>query len=191
MRRTTAAAVTIMTIALAMTPLAAQAGVDPIGAPENADTRSPTLELVRQATAGYHSLPNALDAGFVPFALDGSSTPTCFDGEGGGMGVHYVRNVDDTIAATDPEALVYEVAENGELELVAVEYVVPQEFVEDQSGAVVALPSLHGRQFHKHSSLPLYVLHAWVWEENPEGMFADFNAAVGPCPANLALLTIR
>ena len=67
----------------------------------------------------------------------------------------------------------------------------PQEFVEDQSGAVVTLPALHGRQFHKHSSLPLYILHAWIWEENPEGMFADFNTAVGPCPANLASLTIH
>ena len=56
---------------------------------------------------------------------------------------------------------------------------------------MVALPALHGRNFHKHSSLPLYILHAWIWEENPEGMFADFNTAVGPCPANLAMLTIR
>ena len=191
MRRSTAAAVSIMTIALAMTPLAAHAGVDPIGVPQNTDSRTPTLELVRQATAAYHSLPNALDAGFVPFAVDGGSTPTCFDSASGGMGVHYVRNVDDVTDATDPEALVYEISENGELELVGVEYVVPQEFVEDQSGAVMALPSLHGRQFHKHSSLPLYVLHAWIWEENPEGMFADFNTAVGPCPANLAMLTIR
>lgn len=87
--------------------------------------------------------------------------------------------------------MVYEIAENGELELVGVEYVVPQEFVEDESGTVVALPSLHGRQFHKHSSLPLYILHAWIWEENPQGIFADFNASVGPCPANLAVLTIR
>jgi hypothetical protein len=193
MRRPTAAAaaVTIMTIALTMTPLAAHAGVDPIAAPQNADSRTPTLELVRQATAAYHSLPNALDAGFVPFAVDGSSTPTCFESDRGGMGVHYVRNVDDVTDATDPEALVYEVSESGELELVGVEYVVPQEFVEDQSGAVVTLPALHGRQFHKHASLPLYILHAWIWEENPEGMFADFNSAVGPCPANLALLTIH
>ena len=191
MRRPRAAAVTIMTIALAMTPLAAYAGVDPIGAPQNANSPSPTLDLVRQATAAYHSLPNALDAGFVPFALDGSSTPTCFDSDRGGMGVHYVRNVDDITDATDPEALVYGISESGELELVGVEYVVPQEFVEDESGAVMALPSLHGRSFHKHSSLPLYILHAWIWEENPQGMFADFNTSVGPCPANLASLTIR
>lgn len=191
MRRTTAAAVTIMTMALAMTPLAAHAGVDPIGAPQHDDSRSGTLNLVRQATAAYHSLPNALDAGFVPFAVDGGSVPTCFDSDRGGMGVHYVRNVDDTTDATDPEALVYEVSEGGELELVGVEYVVPQEFVEDESGAVTALPSLHGRSFRKHSSLPLYILHAWIWEENPEGTFADFNPEVGPCPANLASLAIH
>jgi hypothetical protein len=82
----------------------------------------------------------------------------------------------------DPEAMVYEVAEDGGLRLVAVEYVVPQEFVEDADGNVVALPELHGQQFHKHSSLPLYILHAWVWEENPAGMHADFNPNVLGCP---------
>ena len=96
--------------------------------------------------------------------------------------VHYVRNVDGVVDALDPEAMVYEVAETGGLRLVGVEYVVPQEFVEDEDGNVTALPELHGQQFHKHSSLPLYVLHAWIWEPNSEGMFADFNPAVAGCP---------
>jgi hypothetical protein len=58
---------------------------------------------------------------------------------------------------------------------------VPQELVEDGQGDVVALPALFGRTFHKHPSLPVYVLHAWVWEENPEGIFADFIPVVRPC----------
>ena len=45
-----------------------------------------------------------------------------------------------------------------------------------------ALPSLHGQDFHKHSSLPLYVLHAWIWQDNADGMWADFNPAVAGCP---------
>jgi hypothetical protein len=40
-----------------------------------------------------------------------------------------------------------------------------------------------GQDFHKHPTLPLYVLHAWIWEANPDGMFADFNPVLGACPA--------
>ena len=140
------------------------------------------LDQVRVVTAKYHGLIYAISDGFVPFALDGGDTPTCFDSESGGMGVHYVRNVDAEVDAADPEALVYELTEGGQSRLVAVEYVVPQEFVEDGDGNVVSLPHVLGRDFHKHATLPLYVLHAWIWEANPDGMFADFNPVLGACP---------
>ena len=170
--RKTATALTTVAIAMAMTaaPTLAQ------------DSGSAGIDEVRAITAQYHWLPNALDEGFVPFSLEGTDVPTCFDSDSGGMGVHYVRNVDGVADANDPEAMVYAVAEDGGLTLVGVEYVVPQEFVEDESGAVVALPSLHGQDFHKHSSLPLYVLHAWIWQDNADGMWADFNPAVAGCP---------
>ena len=187
MKRTSVAVVTILAVLLAAAPAVAQAGRDPIGTPRDSNAGSAELDQVRAVTAAYHWLPMALDDGFVPFSLGGTDTPTCFDSEGGGMGVHYVRNVDDVADAMDPEAIVYELAEDGGLKLVGVEYVVPQEFVEDENGAVVALPALLGQNFHKHDFLPLYVLHAWIWGENPAGMFADFNPAVRACPANLAL----
>lgn len=161
---------TMLAAILATAPVAAQ------------DVETSDLDAVRRATAAYHWLPLALDEGFVPFSLEGTDTPTCFESEAGGMGVHYVRNIDDVANATDPEALVYEIEEDGDMRLVAVEYVVPEEFVEDTSGNVVSLPSLHGQDFHKHPSLPMYILHAWIWEENPEGMFADFNPSVRGCP---------
>jgi hypothetical protein len=47
---------------------------------------------------------------------------------------------------------------------------------------VVSLPSVLGQDFHKHAFLPVYILHAWVWDENPDGFFADFNPNVTPCP---------
>ena len=189
MNRTKIASVPIAVLLLGATAIAAQAGVDtiidkPITAPEPfaADIGQRGLDDVRAITAEYHWLPNALEAGFVPFSLEGTDEPTCFESQAGGMGVHYVRNVDDTADATDPEAMVYEVGDDGGVRLVGVEYVVPEEFVEDADGNVVALPSLHGQEFHKHSSLPLYILHAWIWEENSEGVFADFNPAVNGCP---------
>jgi len=172
MRTTTITTGAVLALALALTaaPVVAQSA------------ESDGLDDVRRATAAYHWLPMALDDGFVPFSLEGTDVPTCFENEAGGMGVHYVRNVDDVADALDPEAMVYEVAEDGSLRLVGVEYVVPQEFVEDAGGNVVALPELHGQQFHKHAALPLYILHAWIWAENPSGVFADFNPDVAGCP---------
>jgi hypothetical protein len=137
---------------------------------------------VRMATGAYHSLDAAVADGFVPFDLEGGVDATCFDSESGGMGIHYVRNIDDTVVTTDPEAMVYELTPDGGTRLVAVEYIVPQEFVEDEAGTVVSLPSVLGQDFHKHAFLPVYILHAWVWDENPDGFFADFNPNVTPCP---------
>ncbi len=148
------------------------------------DDRSWTeLDDVRLATGAYHSLDAALADGFVPFDVEGGDNATCFDNEAGGMGVHYVRNIDATVSATDPEAMVYEITPDGAHRLVAVEYIVPQEFVEDADGAVVALPNVLGQDFHKHSFLPVYILHAWVWDDNPDGVHADFNPNVTRCAA--------
>lgn len=147
------------------------------------DPLTSELDAVRAATVQYHWLPLATEAGYGPFALDGGTVPTCFSNEAGGMGVHYVKGVDGVIDPLAPEAMVYEVTEHGELRLGAVEYIVPQELVEDAQGNVVNLPELFGQTYHKHSTLPLYVLHAWIWAENPDGVFADFNPRVHTCMA--------
>jgi hypothetical protein len=141
------------------------------------------LDDVRVATGVYHSLDAAIADGFVPFGLDDPEVATCFENEAGGMGIHYVRNIDDSVSATDPEAMVYEITPDGANRLVAVEYIVPEEFVEDGDGSVASLPNVLGQDFHKHSFLPVYILHAWVWEENPSGVYADYNPNVSGCPA--------
>jgi hypothetical protein len=141
------------------------------------------LDDLRAATAKYHDVAAAIADGFAPFSTTGGTTPTCFDHPGdGGMGVHYVHAIDDTVDAMDPEAAVYEVVDPDHLRLVAAEYIVPATFVEDASGNVVNLPSVLGQDFHKNETLGVYVLHAWVWEPNPAGTFADFNPNVGMCP---------
>jgi hypothetical protein len=134
---------------------------------------------LRAATAAYHSVDAALADGFVAFSLDPDdpNTPTCFDSADGGMGVHYVRNIDGIIDANDPEALVYEVKKDGTLNLVAVEYIIPETEVDPANP-----PVLFGHEFHPHSFLPVYILHVWVWRANPSGTFADFNPDVRPCP---------
>ena len=171
MRKTGALTLAALALALAAAPTMAQ------------DERAwSELDDVRVATGAYHSLDAAIADGFAPFGLDDPEVATCFDNETGGMGDHYVRNIDDTVSVSDPEAMVYEITPEGATRLVAVEYIVPQEFVEDEVGNVVSLPSLLGQDFHKHSFLPVYILHAWVWDQNPDGLHADFNPDVSRCP---------
>jgi len=122
------------------------------------------LAAARRATAAYHRVERAVDDGWVEF------TP-CIDGEEGGMGYHYVNVnlLDGDLDPAAPEALLYEPTSNGRLRLVAVEYIVPY----DESDGP---PSLFGQVFHPGP--PGWTLHAWVWKNNPAGMFADWNPNV-------------
>ena len=142
-------------------------------------TPSAQLGEVNRATARYHSLRTARADGFAAFSLDPDNpdVPTCFDSPDGGMGVHFVRHIDGVLDANDPEALVYEVERSWSVKLVAVEYIVPEEFVDPDDP-----PMLFGEMLHHHPFLPVYILHAWIWKSNPDGVFADFNPRVGACP---------
>ena len=165
----------------ALVGLALPAGgtLDMAAAANERPTRSGDLRQVNKVTARYHSLRAAQRDGFAAFSLDPNTpdVPTCFDSPDGGMGVHYVRHIDALLDANDPEALVYEVGRNGQVKLVAVEYIVPEEFVDPD-----APPMLFGEMLHHHPFLPVYILHAWIWKTNPDGLFADFNPRVGACP---------
>ncbi|MEO8266517.1 MAG: hypothetical protein ABI706_13540 [Ilumatobacteraceae bacterium] len=148
------------------------------------------LAQLRKATAPYQRVSNALADGYTAFAIPPSvggtptaglglpGDPTCFDSPAGGMGVHYVKGIDGIVDPTHPEALVYSVGEHGRLDLVAVEYIVPDNLVDPTN-----MPMLYGQMFHHHPYLPVFILHVWAWKHNPTGMFADWNPRVGACPA--------
>lgn len=129
------------------------------------------------ATAGFKDVATAEAAGYVS-TID---TLGCFeDPERGGMGVHYLNEalMDDTVDLRAPEALVYELDRTGAITgLVAHEYIVPVE-----AWTAAEPPQLGGVDFHQHPTLPLWVLHTWLWEDNPTGVFADWNPAVRQCP---------
>ena len=107
----------------------------------------------------------------------------CFqDPSQGGMGAHHVNAslMDDIVDITKPEALVYELDACGAISgLVAHEYIVP---VEAWTSRRPPRRCLFGQAFHRHPVLPLWVLHAWLWKDNPRGMFDDWNPAVRQCP---------
>lgn len=141
------------------------------------------LSTARAATAGYHQLTVAKAAGYG--LLTDAAGFACIDNPGvGTMGIHYVDGAlvgDGAVDASTPEALVYEPEPNGELRLVAVEYVVFQAAWDAAHGAP---PSLFGQQFellpagNRYGLPAFYELHAWIWKDNPRGMFDDWNPLV-------------
>ncbi|HXA42719.1 MAG TPA: hypothetical protein VNV65_07395 [Candidatus Solibacter sp.] len=134
------------------------------------------LAGVRAATAAYHDVGTAETAGYLLLPLP------CFDKPGvGGMGIHYLKGklVSSTPTADEPQVLVYEVAGDQQY-LVAVEYIVPYALVPTTASA----PNLFGQDFHHNDALGLWYLHAWIWRQNPLGMFADYNPKVALCPAH-------
>ncbi len=134
------------------------------------------LAQLRAATAQYHRPEAAQAAGYdlVP-GLD-----HCFNNPGvGAMGYHYINVslLDTTVNFLQPEVMVYTPGPNG-LQLGAVEYIVPAAPWDAEHDE---LPQVIGREFHLNTSLGVYVLHIWVWKNNPSGMFEDWNPKVS-CP---------
>ena len=166
----------ITAAALALTILA-------IGAPANAG--SGDLGTLRAVTARFHDVDDAVASGYG--VLRDAAGIACIQSSAGVMGIHYV-NGDlvlgsgiSTIDVNRPEALVYQPLPNGTLRLVAVEWVI---FTAAWSGS--ARPSLFGRQFdftpspNRYGIPAFYSLHAWVWENNPSGIFSPYNPS-GTC----------
>jgi len=127
------------------------------------------LAAVRALTAPYQNFEMAMEAGY-----SASLTP-CLSSPEGGMGYHYGNPayMDGTVDAMKPEVMVYEPMRNGQLRLVAVEYIVP---IPLWQGAEA--PMLFGQHFHLNPVAGIWALHVWLWKHNPSGMFADWNPNV-------------
>jgi hypothetical protein len=144
------------------------------------------IHEVRVASAQYHDLDTALDAGYGKF-LD------CFTHGERGMGQHYVNGAlagDDILDPAQPEALVYESLGDGTQVLVAYEYLVFAD-VWDPNEEDREPPSLFGQEFALKTNIPdtppVWALHIWLWTHNPEGLFADYNPII-VCPADESIV---
>ncbi|WP_165984236.1 hypothetical protein [Streptomyces sp. YIM 98790] len=117
------------------------------------------LQEVREATATYRNVWGALADGYE---LASPCVP--------GMGFHFLRSVaadQSELEPTEPNVLLYAPLPDGKLRLVAVEY------------ASYEPASLLGRTFDPPSAeVPFHSLHAWVWRENPDGVFTAENPEV-------------
>jgi hypothetical protein len=172
-------------IPLAIATLAICAVVLPNAAA--AGTTGESAPNVRDATAAFHDPAAALAAGYE--LLTDAADLACIDQPGtGAMGIHYVKGSlvqAGTIDAARPQALVYERMPDGRLQLAALEYVVLQGGWDAAHGAP---PSLFGEKFmltpadNRYGLPAFYSLHAWIWKDNPTGMFSMWNPSVNCSP---------
>lgn len=145
------------------------------------------LAAVRRATARFHSVEAATAAGYELGYVNGLGnriiTGCIAHPTAGAMGYHYFNKalIDDmTVDPLKPEGLVYAPGPNGQLKLVAVEYVVPGPTSNPQGPAVA--PTVFGMGMHiLVPRVGFHTLHAWIWGHNPAGMFAHWNPEV-TCP---------
>jgi hypothetical protein len=135
------------------------------------------ITKVRESTAQFHRTPAARAAGYdLIFGFD-----DCFHSYGaGGMGYHYINTdlLDTTVDLLHPEAIIYAPDLNGSIRLGAVGYMVPAAMWDGEN---TNPPQILGQTFHLQESLGMYVLHAWIWMNNPAGIFEDWNPDVS-CP---------
>src|SRR5258706_8051096 len=129
---------------------------------------------LRLVTAQFQRLEAAQAAGY-----DLVSGPNqCLKNSAfGGLGYRYINAglIDAKVDFLQPEVMVYIPGPNGALQLGAVEYVVP---VAAWNATHTGWPQIMGHQFHLNPSLDAYVLHIWIWQNNPSGMFEDWNPTV-------------
>ena len=146
------------------------------------------LAQVRAATARFHDLDAALEAGYELGGVIGAGvriiTGCVFHPTAGAMGYHYFHPdlmAELAVDPLEPEALVYAPGENGKLKLAAVEYVVRGPNSNPPGVVPPPIPTVLGMEMHILVPPPgpaFYLMHAWVWKPNPAGMFADWNPEV-------------
>ena len=145
------------------------------------------IAIVREVTARFHDVDAAKAAGYELGYVNGAGnriiTGCIAHPTAGVMGYHYFNKqlIDDLVVdEQQPEGLVYTSGPEGQLKLVAVEYVVPG--AGSNPPGVSEPPTIFGRPMHiLVPAVGFYIQHVWVWSRNPAGMFVDWNPEL-TCP---------
>ena len=163
----------------------------------------PDLATVKKAAERFRDVKVALAEGYVRDPLNMCDTADMMGRPAklGAMGIHFFRpdllgitkekpRVGGTGTHTDfmkPSILIYEPQADGSLELVAVENLVFKEAWDAQNKR---MPSYLGVDYdymwddpsteidEAHVFEPHYDRHVWIFRENPNGVFAQFNPNV-------------
>lgn len=130
------------------------------------------LAALRRATARFHDIATAEASGWnVHFPPECLTHATM-----GGMGYHRLNEslVDGKVNPSEPELLVYEPEKNGSMRLVAVEYIIPFSVIPETATP----PVLFGMPMLQNDVYQVWARHAWVWKDNPNGTFENFDPKV-------------
>lgn len=176
-----------------------------IATPVFGSPAEPDISTVRAATERFRDVNVALAEGYIRDPMNVCDTAPMMGRPAalGAMGVHYFRpdllgitappnpRVTGNGTHTDfskPAILIYEPQSDGSHELVAVENLV---FIKAwEAAGNKEPPSYQGKSFDRmeddpataideaHMFEPHYDLHVWLYRENPNGMFAQFNPSV-------------
>lgn len=123
------------------------------------------LARAKRASARYRDVKNALADGYADINV---VIPN--------MGRHFLKGslLDATFDIEHPEILVYAPDRDSTLQLVAVEYAVPE------SLSVSAPEGFAGKsdEWFVNQAFGIWTLHAWVWKKNPAGIFYPTNPDV-------------
>ncbi|MFC7537510.1 hypothetical protein ACFQPG_09040 [Sphingomonas sp. GCM10030256] len=168
-------------------------------------SREPTLAEVRAASERFRDVKVALAEGYIadPMGVCETAEMMGRPAAQGAMGIHYFRpdllgisgppnpRVNGTGTHTDylkPGVLIYEPQAGGSLQLVAVENLV---FAKAWRAAGNSKPpTFHGQAYdhmiddpstkldEAHMFEEHYDRHAWLFRDNPRGVFAQFNPNV-------------
>ncbi len=197
-----ASALAAMTAAAPACPVSETMRIDASSWPKPGE---PSLAEVRRATERFRDVKVALAEGYIrdPGNVCETAEMMGLPRKLGAMGIHYFRpdmlgisgppnpRVDGTGTHTDfrkPAILIYEPQADGSLELIAVENLVFAKAWKEAGND--APPSFHGVPYdtmaddpataldEAHNFEPHHDRHVWLYRENPNGIFAQFNPRV-------------
>ena len=150
------AGIACLAVVLAMVP--------PATADELSAQARKEIAAARAATARYHDINAALADGYIDVSF-------CMPN----MGFHYARPDligDGVFDPSQPEILVYAPSPTAKkMRLVALEYAVPLPLSDDPPEGFDGLFDF----WFEDLGFDLWTLHAWVWLQNPDGIFAKNN----------------
>lgn len=128
-------------------------------------------------TARFHRFEAGLEAGYTTLVTHPQTGDACVASPtAGGMGRHCLNAglLTATPRVAEPQVLMYEPTQGGGLRFVGVEYFVPYGIL----AADATPPVLFGRDFLPNPVFGGWMLHVYVWKQNPEGMFATWNPRI-------------
>lgn len=127
------------------------------------------LNQARAATTSYVDINVALDEGRIDVS-----------GYVPNMGHHYLNPIlaDGNFELLNPEFILYAPDNDGNMQMVAIEYGIAPSDVENPGNPPEGFTG-DKDVWHFNEIIGMWTLHVWTQLENPDGIFASHNPAIG------------